>query len=96
MDDIGVCQAGRSRSGTRFLSRCGLPRILGRSASTTVLSRPAGRSPYPAAWVATGMNRQFPGRDFHPLAICALVAHLCVVVVEFAILFQIDRKKLSQ
>ena len=65
--------------------RFGLPRILGGSASTTVLSRaaqgsltlrlarllqpyrltsvpraPAGRSPCPTVWVATGMNRQFP------------------------------------
>ena len=82
------------------LSRCGLPRILGGSASTTVLSgpaqgslalrparllqpyrltsvprAPAGRSPYPTVWVATGMNQQFPGRNSHPLAPCALVAH---------------------
>src|SRR5210317_1615528 len=86
------------------LSRCGLPRILGGSASTTVLSGPAqgslalrparllqpyrltsvprasaGRSPCPTAWVATGMNRQFPGRDLHPLAPCALVAHQYIV-----------------
>ncbi len=82
------------------LFRCGLPRILGGSASTTFLSGPAqgslalrparllqplwltfvprasaGRSPYPTVWVATGMNRQFPGRDLHPLVICAFVAH---------------------
>ena len=87
------------------LSRFGLPRILGGSASTTVLSGPsqgslalrparllqpyrltfvprasAGRSPYPTVWVATGMNRQFPGRNFHPLASCALVAHQHIVV----------------
>ena len=87
------------------LSRCGLPRILGGSASTTVLSGPsqgslslrptrllqpyrltsvprasAGRSPYPTVWVATGMNRQCPGRNFHPLASCALVAHQYVMV----------------
>jgi len=87
------------------LSRLGLPRILGGSASTTVLSGPsqgslalrparllqpyrltsvprasAGRSPYPTVWVATGMNRQCPGRNFHPLASCALVAHQYVVV----------------
>jgi hypothetical protein len=35
----------------------------------------AGRSPYPTARVATGMNRQFPGRDLHPLVTCAFVAH---------------------
>ena len=83
----------------------GLPRILGGSASTTVLSGPsqgslalrpvkllqplrltfvpeasAGRSPYPTAQVATGMNRQFPGRDLHPLVICAFVAHQHIVV----------------
>ena len=87
------------------LSRFGLPRILGGSASTTVLSGPsqgslalrparllqpyrltsvprasAGRSPYPTVWVATGMNRQFPGRDLHPLVTCALVAHQYIVV----------------
>ena len=87
---------------------CGLPRILGGSASTTVLSGPAqgslalrparslqplrltfvprasaGRSPCPTAWVATGMNRQFPGRNFHPLATCAFVAHQYVVVCPF-------------
>jgi hypothetical protein len=89
------------------LSRFGLPRILGGSASTTVLSGPsqgslalrparllqpyrltsvprasAGRSPYPTVWVATGMNRQFPGRNFHPLASCAIVAHQHVVVMK--------------
>jgi hypothetical protein len=26
------------------------------------------------------MNRQFPGRDLHPLVSCALVAHLHLVV----------------
>ena len=82
------------------LSRCGLPRMLGGSASTTVLSGPAqgslalrparllqpyrltfvprastGRSPCPVVWVATGMNRQFPGRNFHPLVSCTHVAH---------------------
>ena len=87
------------------LSRFGLPRILGGSASTTVLSGPAqgslalrsarllqpyrltsvprdsaGRSPYPTVWVATGMNRQFSGRNSHPLAPCALVAHQYIVV----------------
>jgi hypothetical protein len=90
------------------LSRFGLPRILGGSASTTVLSGPsqgslalrparllqpyrltsvprasAGRSPYPTVWVATGMNRQCPGRNFHPLASCALVAHQYIVVHYF-------------
>jgi hypothetical protein len=85
--------------------RFGLPRILGGSASTTLLSRPAQgsralrparslqpkslillprasaeRSPYPTVWVATGMNRQFPERDLHPLATCAFVAHQYVVV----------------
>ena len=86
----------------------GLPRILGGSASTTVLSGPsqgslalrparslqsfrltfvpeasAGRSPYPTAQVATGMNRQFPGRDSHPLVICAFVAHPYIAVGLF-------------
>ncbi len=40
----------------------------------------AGRSTYPTAWVATGMNRQFPGRYFHPLVTCAFVAHQDIVV----------------
>ena len=35
----------------------------------------AGRSPCPTVWVATEVYRQFPGRDLHPLVICALVAH---------------------
>ena len=39
----------------------------------------AGRLLYPTVWVATGMNRQFPGRDLHPLVTCALVAHQYVV-----------------
>ena len=88
-----------------FLVRRGLPRILGGSASTPVLSRPAqgslalrpaglqpplwctsvsrapdGRSPFPPVWIATGLNRQLPGRNFHPLAPYTLVAHLDVVV----------------
>lgn len=88
--------------------RLGLPRILGGSASTTFLSRPAqgslglrparllqphrltsvprasaGRSPYPTVWVATGMNRQFPGRNFHPLVSYALVAHQYIGVGLF-------------
>jgi hypothetical protein len=42
----------------------------------------AGRSPYPTVWVATGMNRQFPGRNFHPLASYAL-AHQYLVVEQF-------------
>ena len=87
---------------------CGLPRILGESASTTVLSGPAQgsltlrparllqplrltfvpgasawRSLYPAVRVATGMNRQFPGRDLHPLVTCAFVAHQYVAVCLF-------------
>jgi len=98
----GGSEIGRS---VAPLSRCGLPRILGGSASTTVLSGPAqgslalrparslqpyrltsvprasaGRSPCPTVWVATGMNRQFPGRNSHPLASCALVAHQHFVV----------------
>jgi hypothetical protein len=40
----------------------------------------AGRLLYPTVWVATGMNRQFPGRDLHPLVTCALVAHQYLVV----------------
>ncbi len=35
---------------------------------------------YPTVWVATGAYRQFPGRDFHPLATCAFVAHQHLVV----------------
>jgi len=31
------------------------------------------------AWVATGMYRQFPGRDFHPLVICTFVANQYIV-----------------
>ena len=90
--------------------RFGLPRILGGSASTTVLSGPSqgslalrparllqpyrltsvprastGRSPYPTVWVATGMNRQLPGRNFHPLVSCALVAHQYIVFCHFRI-----------
>jgi len=34
---------------------------------TSVPRASAGRSPCPSAWVTTGMNRQFPGRDSHPL-----------------------------
>ena len=96
----------------------GLPRILGGSASTTVLSGPsqgslalrpvkllqplrltfvpeasAGRSPYPTAQVATGMNRQFPGRDSHPLVICAFVAHPDVVVLHFIAGRFVDNRK---
>ena len=92
------------------LSRLGLPRILGGSASTTFLSGPsqgslalrparllqpyrltsvprasAGRSPYPTVWVATGMNRQFPGRDLHPLVSYAFVAHQYIVFCHFRI-----------
>jgi NAD(P)-dependent dehydrogenase (short-subunit alcohol dehydrogenase family) len=40
----------------------------------------AGRSPYPTVRVVTGMNCQFPGRNFHPLATCAFVAHQDIVV----------------
>ena len=109
MDDVGVCQAGCGRSGTRSLSRCGLPRILGGSTSTTVLSGPAQGSPalrpvrllqpkahicpqaftkevsLPQCLGATGMYRQFPGRDFHPLVIWALVAHQYVGVDQFSV-----------
>ena len=53
---------------------------------TSVPRASAGRSPYPTVWVATGMNRQFPGRNFHPLASCALVAHQYIVVCSFPIL----------
>jgi hypothetical protein len=106
MDDIGVCKAGCGQSGKRSLSYCGLPRILGRSASKTVLPRPAQRSlalrffrllqpkslvpkasarrsPYLTAWGATGMNRQFPGRNFHPLVICTFVAHQHIGLQDF-------------
>ena len=34
---------------------------------------------------ATGMYRQFPGRDFHPLVIWALVAHQYVGVDQFSV-----------
>ena len=50
---------------------------------TSVPRASAGRSPYPAVWVATGMNRQCPGRNFHPLASCALVAHQYIVFSHF-------------
>jgi len=97
--------------------RFGLPRILGGSASTTVLSGPAqgslalrparslqpyrltsvprasaGRSPCPTVWVAAGMNRQFPGRIFHPLASWTLVAHQYVV---FGIFPQVAKIKIK-
>ena len=42
----------------------------------------AGWSPTPTAWVATGMNRQFPRTNSHPLATCALVAHQDVGVCQ--------------
>ena len=51
---------------------------------TFVPEASAGMSPYPAAQVATGMNRQFPGRDSHPLVICAFVAHPDIVVAHFS------------
>jgi hypothetical protein len=47
---------------------------------TFVPEASAGRSPCPTAQVTTGMNRQFPGRDSHPLVICAFVAHPYIVV----------------
>jgi hypothetical protein len=31
------------------------------------------------------MNRQFPGRDSHPLVICAFVAHPYIVVRHFCL-----------
>jgi hypothetical protein len=55
---------------------------------TFVPEASAGRSPYPTAQVATGMNRQFPGRDSHPLVICAFVAHPYIGVVFY---FRIKR-----
>ena len=91
-----------------FPSCIGLPRILGGSASTTVLLGPsqgslafrpsrllqsfrltsvpeasAGRPPFPTVQVATGMNRQFHGRELHPLVICAFVAHQILWSVGF-------------
>jgi hypothetical protein len=51
---------------------------------TFVPEASAGRSPCPTAQVATGMNRQFPGRDSHPLVICAFVAHPYLVVKNSA------------
>jgi hypothetical protein len=39
----------------------------------------AGRSPYPTVQVATELNRQLLGRNFHPLAPYTLVAHQYVV-----------------
>jgi hypothetical protein len=59
MDDVGVGQVGRSRSVTRSLSRCGLPRILGRSAFTTVLSRPVQGS------LALGRARLLQPKSLH-------------------------------
>ena len=57
------------------------PARLLQSSRLTFFSRAsAGRSPNPTAWVATGMNRQFPGRNSNPLATCALVAHQYLVV----------------
>ena len=47
---------------------------------TFVPEASAGRSPCPTAQVATGMNRQFPGQNFHPLVIYAFVAHQDIVV----------------
>jgi hypothetical protein len=49
---------------------------------TSVPRASAGRSPYPTVWVATGMNRQFSARNFHPLASYALVAHQYVGVIN--------------
>ena len=91
-----------------FLACVSLPRILGGSASTPVLSRPAQgslalrpaglqptysctsvsrasgrRSPYLPVWIATGLNRLLPGRNFHPLAPYTLVAHLHLVYLYF-------------
>ena len=40
----------------------------------------AGGSLQSTVWLANGMNRQFPGRDLHPLASSTLVAHLIDVV----------------
>ena len=42
----------------------------------------AGRSPYPTVQVATELNRQLLGRNFHPLAPYTLVAHQYVVSKE--------------
>ena len=42
---------------------------------TSVPRASVGRSPCPTVWVATGINQQFPGRNFHPLVSCAIVAH---------------------
>jgi hypothetical protein len=41
------------------------------------------------------MNRQFPGRDFHPLATCAFVAHQDIVVLFGAMGLQIIVNNLS-
>jgi hypothetical protein len=35
------------------------------------------------AKIATGLNRQLPGRNFHPLAPYTFVAHLDIVVFQF-------------
>ena len=63
-----------------FTRVTGLPDRCSPSRLTFFPRASAGWFPIPTAWVATGMNRQFPGRNSHPLATCALVAHPYLVV----------------
>ena len=56
-------------------SHYGLPVCSQPESCTSVSRASGGRSPYPPVWIATGLNRQLPGRNFHPLAPYTLVAH---------------------
>ena len=58
-------------------------RFAARPWRTSVPRASAGRSPCPTVQVATEMNRQLLGRNFHPLASCIFVAHLYIVVWIF-------------
>jgi hypothetical protein len=42
------------------------------------------------------MNRQFPGRDLHPLVTCAFVAHQYVVVCLFDFVLQLAKITVSR
>ena len=61
-------------------SRYGLPVCSQPKSCTSVSRASGGRSPYPPVWIATGLNRQLPGRNSHPLAPYTLVAHPHLVV----------------
>ena len=63
-------------------SRYGLPVCSQPKSCTSVSRASGGRSPYPPVWIATGLNRQLPGRNFHPLAPYTLVAHPHLVVAS--------------